>query len=158
MADTRTPDQRRRIMQSVGTRDTGPELTVRSIVYGLGYRYRLNVRSLPGRPDIVLAGRMKIIFVHGCFWHLHGCTKGRAPKSRRDYWRPKLTANKKRDAAQLRALRGVGWSVLTVWQCETTNPEALRKRLATFLEGASLSRQPGPGHCPGQPGRGKRVR
>jgi DNA mismatch endonuclease (patch repair protein) len=136
MADTRTPEQRRRIMQSVKTRDTGPELTVRRIVYRLGYRYRLNAKNLPGRPDIVLPGRMKAIFVHGCFWHGHCCRKGRAPKSRLDYWKPKLKTNKKRDAAQLRALTQLGWSVLTVWQCETTDPEALRSRLSIFLEDA----------------------
>jgi len=134
MADTRTPEQRRRIMQSVGTRDTGPELIVRRIVYGLGHRYRLNVKGLPGRPDIVFPGRMKAIFVHGCFWHGHGCHKGRAPKSRLDYWKPKLKTNKKRDAAQLLALKVLGWSVLTVWQCETTDPKALSSRLSAFLE------------------------
>src|SRR5580658_2604745 len=135
MADTRTPEQRRRIMQSVKTRDTGPELTVRSILRSLGYRYRLNAKNLPGRPDIVLPGRMKAIFVHGCFWHGHGCRKGRAPKSRLEYWKPKLKANRKRDAAQLRALEALGWSVVTVWQCETNDSETLRSTLAAFLEG-----------------------
>jgi DNA mismatch endonuclease (patch repair protein) len=134
MADTRTPEQRRRIMQSVRTRDTGPELTVRRILCALGYRYRLNAKNLPGRPDIVLRGRMKAIFVHGCFWHAHGCKKGRAPKSRLNYWKPKLMANRNRDARQRRALKALGWSVLTVWQCETSDSEALRSRLSAFLE------------------------
>jgi len=134
MADTRTPQQRHRIMQSVKTRGTGPELTVRRILYRLGYRYRLNAKNLPGRPDIVLPGRMKAIFVHGCFWHGHGCRKGRAPKSRLDYWKPKLETNRKRDARQLRALKVSGWSVLTVWQCETNDSEALSSRLSAFLE------------------------
>jgi DNA mismatch endonuclease (patch repair protein) len=134
MADTRTPEQRRRIMQSVKTRDTGPELRVRRIVYRLGYRYRLNAKNLPGRPDIVFPGRKKAIFVHGCFWHAHGCPKGRAPKSRLDYWKPKLKANKTRDAAQVRALKVLGWSVLTVWQCQTIDTKALRSRLSAFLE------------------------
>lgn len=136
MADTRTPEQRRRIMQAVKTRDTGPELTVRNIVYRLGYRYRLNAKNLPGRPDIVLPGMMKAIFVHGCFWHGHGCRKGKAPKSRLDYWKPKLKANKKRDAAQVRALKSLGWSVLTVWQCQMNDAEALRATLSAFLESA----------------------
>jgi DNA mismatch endonuclease (patch repair protein) len=136
MADTRTPEQRRRIMQSVGTQDTGPELTVRRTIFALGYRYRLNAPNLPGRPDIVLPGRRKIIFVHGCFWHWHNCRKGKAPKSRLAYWRPKLQANKARDAAQVKALRKMGWSVLTVWQCQTHNIDSLRRRLLTFLEGA----------------------
>lgn len=136
MADTRTPEQRRRIMQSVKTHDTGPELTVRRILCRLGYRYRLNAKNLPGRPDIVLPGKMMAIFVHGCFWHGHGCRKGRAPKSRLDYWKPKLKTNRKRDATQLRALKALGWSVLTVWQCETNDSKVLRSRLSAFLEGA----------------------
>ncbi len=135
MSDTRTPEQRRRIMQAVKTHDTGPELTVRRILYSLGYRYRLNVKNLPGRPDVVFRGRMKAIFVHGCFWHAHGCRKGRAPKSRLDYWKPKLKTNKTRDRAQLCALKKLGWSVLTVWQCETTDSEVLSARLTDFLEG-----------------------
>jgi DNA mismatch endonuclease (patch repair protein) len=134
MADTRTPEQRRRIMQSVKTRDTGPELTVRHLLFRLGYRYRLNAKNLPGRPDIVFSGRKKVIFVHGCFWHAHDCSKGRAPKSRLDYWKPKLKANKKRDRLQVRALEELGWSVLTVWQCETKDLEALGTKLHTFLE------------------------
>jgi DNA mismatch endonuclease (patch repair protein) len=136
MADTRTPEQRRRIMQAVKTRDTGPERTVRRIVHGLGYRYRLNVKALPGRPDLVLAPRKQAIFVHGCFWHGHGCAKGKAPTSRLWYWAPKLTANMERDAAQVRALEGLGWSVLTVWQCETRDLEALTAKLRRFLANA----------------------
>lgn len=134
MSDTRTPEQRRRIMQSVKTRDTGPELTVRRMLFGLGYRYRLNAKNLPGRPDIVFRSRMKAIFVHGCFWHAHGCRKGRAPKSRLDYWKPKLQTNKARDKAQVRALKKMGWSVFTVWQCETTDRDLLATRLVDFLE------------------------
>jgi DNA mismatch endonuclease (patch repair protein) len=137
MADTRTPQQRRRIMQSVKTRDTGPELTVRRIVYGLGYRYRLNAKKLPGRPDIVFPGRRRVIFVHGCFWHCHGCRKGQAPKSRLDYWEPKLKTNRERDAAQVRSLEALGWSVLIVWQCETADPSALVAKLQDFIDGTS---------------------
>jgi DNA mismatch endonuclease (patch repair protein) len=135
MADTRTPEQRRRIMQSVKTHDTGPELAVRRILCHLGYRYRLNAKNLPGRPDIVFPVKMKAIFVHGCFWHGHRCRKGRAPKSRLDYWKPKLKTNRKRDAMQLRALKVLGWSVLTVWQCEVNDNKALGSRLVAFLEG-----------------------
>ena len=109
MADTRTPQQRRYIMQSVGTHDTGPELLVRRLLTKLGYRYRLNVKKLQGKPDIVFPGRKRAIFVHGCFWHAHGCQKGQAPKSRLDYWGPKLKANMDRDAAQLAALQSLGW-------------------------------------------------
>lgn len=133
MADTRTPEQRRRIMQSVGTANTGPEMTVRRLLHRLGYRYRLHPRKLPGRPDIVFPGRLGAIFVHGCFWHNHGCVKGRAPKSKLDYWGPKLEANKERDARNEAGLRGLGWDVLTVWQCETADAEVLESTLAGFL-------------------------
>jgi DNA mismatch endonuclease, patch repair protein len=135
MADTRTPEQRRHIMQSVKTRDTGPELLVRRLLHRLGYRYRLNEKKLPGRPDIVFPRAMKAIFVHGCFWHGHDCRKGHAPKSRLEYWGPKLNDNKRRDAAQAGQLQDLGWSVLTVWQCETTgNADALRARLSSFID------------------------
>jgi DNA mismatch endonuclease (patch repair protein) len=134
MADTRNPEQRRRIMQSVKTRDTGPELAVRRILFRLGYRYRVNSGNLPGRPDIVFPGRMKVIFVHGCFWHAHRCLKGRAPKSRLEYWKPKLKANKTRDAARLRQLKALGWSALTVWQCELSDIDVLTESLVAFLE------------------------
>ena len=85
VADTRTPEQRRRIMQSVKTENTGPELVVRRLLHGMGYRYRLHRRDLAGKPDIVFVSRRKAIFVHGCFWHGHSCPKGRLPKSRLDY-------------------------------------------------------------------------
>src|SRR5579871_243515 len=113
MADTRTREQRRRIMQSVRTKDTGPELELRRLLFSLGFRYRLHDKKLPGRPDIVLRGRRKAIFVHGCFWHAHGCKKGRPPKSREDYWEPKLRANCERDLLHVRALEELGWDVLT---------------------------------------------
>ena len=139
MADTRTPEQRRRIMQSVRTQDTGPELTVRRILFRLGYRYRLNAKQLPGRPDIVFPGRKLAIFVHGCFWHGHGCAKGQAPKSRLEYWGPKLRTNRERDAEQLLALENMGWSVLTIWQCEIYDEMALEVNLKHFLGGISRS-------------------
>src|SRR5712664_2810518 len=98
MADTRTKEQRSRIMKSVGTYHTGPELTVRRLLHRLGYRYRLHRRDLPGRPDIVFPGRRKAIFIHGCFWHGHDCSKGKLPKSRTEYWTAKIRANQDRDA------------------------------------------------------------
>jgi len=136
MVDTRTPDQRRRIMQSVSQKNTGPELAVRRLAHSLGYRYRLNSPLLPGRPDIVFAARRKVIFVHGCFWHGHGCAKGRLPKSRLDYWKPKIDANRARDARNERSLRAAGWAVLTVWQCEAKDFAWLTRRLIRFLEAA----------------------
>lgn len=121
-------------MASVRTKNTGPELAVRRILHGLGFRYRLHARELSGRPDIVLRPRKLAIFVHGCFWHGHDCAKGRAPKSRLDYWAPKLTANAARDAANVQALEQAGWRVLTVWQCETADAGALTAKLLEFVD------------------------
>ena len=134
MADTRTPEQRRRIMQAVRCKDTKPERIVRRLLHGLGYRYRLHRSDLPGKPDLVFPGRRKAIFVHGCFWHAHGCRRGQPPKSRLDYWLPKLERNRERDAEKRASLESLSWSVLTVWQCETGDPDALAVRLCAFLE------------------------
>jgi DNA mismatch endonuclease (patch repair protein) len=120
-------------MQSVRTVNTGPEWTVRRLLHASGYRYRLHLKALPGKPDIVFRRKKKAIFVHGCFWHGHGCSKGRPPKSRLDYWGPKLETNKLRDARNVEQLRNLGWDSLIVWQCETADSEALLKRLTAFL-------------------------
>lgn len=133
MADTRTPEQRRRIMQSVGTKDTTPELIVRRLLHRMGYRFRLHRKDLPGKPDIVLPSRKKIIFVHGCFWHYHGCRYGRLPKSRLEYWASKLERNKQRDIQVIQSLERLGWSTLTIWQCEIKNPDLLVLNLNNFL-------------------------
>jgi len=134
MADTRTSDQRRKIMQSVGTKDTGPELIVRRKLYALGYRFRLHRKDLPGKPDIVLPGRKKIIFVHGCFWHGHACRKGQLPKSKLEYWGPKISANVARDRQRLAELKVLGWSTLVLWQCEIAQPDLLERKLIRFLD------------------------
>lgn len=131
--DTRTPAKRSEIMSAVRTENTGPELLVRKLLSAQGYRYRLHRKGLPGRPDVVFPGRCKAIFVHGCFWHGHRCKKGRLPKSRLRYWRPKIAANKKRDARNLAALRRSGWRVLVVWQCELKNGKTLLRKLKIFL-------------------------
>lgn len=122
-------------MKSVGVTDTGPEMIVRRMLHRMGYRYRLHDRRFPGRPDLVFPKRHKAIFVHGCFWHGHGCTKGRLPKSRLDYWLPKIEANRARDARNLFDMNALGWAVLVVWQCETRDASGLRETLAGFLEG-----------------------
>ncbi|HEY7296720.1 MAG TPA: very short patch repair endonuclease [Xanthobacteraceae bacterium] len=133
MVDTRTREQRRRIMQSVGQKNTGPEMAVRRLAHRLGFRYRLYRRDLPGSPDLTFPARRKVIFVHGCFWHGHGCQKGRLPKSRRDYWQPKINSNQERDSQAIEKLIAAGWEVLVVWQCETRDPVALAARLRNFL-------------------------
>lgn len=121
-------------MRSVKTKDTGPELIVRRLLHAAGLRYRLHAKDLPGKPDIVFRRKKKAIFVHGCFWHGHGCDKGRAPKSKQDYWLPKLEANEGRDRRNVAALEAAGWTVLTVWQCDLKDIEALRKTLSDFVD------------------------
>lgn len=133
--DTRTPEQRRRIMRAVKSKDTKPELAVRRLLYRLGYRYRLHPKGLPGRPDIAFLGRRKAIFVHGCFWHGHECAKGRSPKSRLEYWQPKLEQNATRDRTKMEQLESLGWQSLVIWQCEIEDSDDLRKRLRIFLDG-----------------------
>jgi len=135
MADHVTPERRSFIMSSVRSKDTKPELLVRRALHKLGYRYRVHSRDLPGSPDLVFSSRKKAIFVHGCFWHGHGCQWGRLPKSKLDYWKPKIEANRKRDKRNLTALREAGWSVKVVWQCELRNMEATLDRIVGFLEG-----------------------
>ena len=138
--DTRTPGQRRRIMQAVKSKDTNPEMIVRRCLYAMGYRYRIHRKDLPGRPDIVFSGRQKAIFVHGCFWHWHGCPKGQLPKSRLDYWRPKLEHNVRRDRANIEQLELIGWRVLVIWQCQTTDAVALAGQLRAFLDEQKIRR------------------
>ena len=133
MADTRTKEQRSRIMKSVGASDTGPELTVRRLLHRIGYRFRLHCRDLPGRPDIVFPGRKKAIFVHGCFWHGHDCGKGKLPKSRTEYWTAKIETNQDRDASAAARLDATGWQTLTIWQCELKSLEATGRVLREFL-------------------------
>jgi DNA mismatch endonuclease (patch repair protein) len=117
--------------------DTGPELVVRRIVHSMGFRYRLHVKTLPGKPDLVFPRLRKVILVHGCFWHRHRkktCTLARLPKSRVEFWRSKLEGNRLRDQTIKRSLRKAGWSILEVWECEMQNFDALKRRLRYFLE------------------------
>ena len=125
-------------MQSVKTKDTGPEIKLRKALYAAGYRFRLHRKDLPGRPDIVFPGRRKAIFVHGCFWHGHDCSKGRASKSRTEYWEPKLEANKARDARNLTDLAEHGWESFVIWQCDLGDMDNVMSRLGTFLGPPSI--------------------
>lgn len=133
-SERETPDRRSAIMAAVKTKDTGPELAVRRLLYRRGYRYRIHCRDLPGTPDIVFRGRKKAVFVHGCFWHGHDCRGGRLPKSRLDYWAPKIEANGKRDARNLTELEQAGWQAMVLWQCELRAPDAALGKLIAFLE------------------------
>jgi DNA mismatch endonuclease (patch repair protein) len=109
-------------------------MTVRRIVHAMGFRYRLHVAALPGRPDIVFPKLAKIIEVRGCFWHQHkGCLESHVPKSRIEYWKPKLAGNKRRDSRHERELRLLGWELLVVWECECADNHLLKRKLARYL-------------------------
>ena len=134
--DTMTPAERSARMARVRHKDTKPELAVRKLVTSMGYRYRLQYKRAPGRPDLAFPGRRKAIMVHGCFWHRHaGCPLARMPKSRVDFWRPKLEANAARDQRNANKLTELGWALLVVWECELKQPAILAERIHAFLEG-----------------------
>lgn len=120
-------------MSRIGGKDTAPELVVRRLLHALGYRFRLHRRGLPGTPDIVFPSRRRVIFVNGCFWHGHGCKIGHPPKSRPEFWLPKLERNRSKDARNRRALRNSGWGVLTIWQCQSISRGRLEAQLLSFL-------------------------
>jgi DNA mismatch endonuclease (patch repair protein) len=123
-------------MSRIKGKDTKPELFVRRLVHGMGYRYRLHGKGLPGRPDLVFAKRLKVIFVHGCFWHRHvGCGLARLPKSRLDFWQCKLDGNVERDREVERRLAELGWKVMIVWECEVKSEAVLMSRIKAFLDG-----------------------
>lgn len=134
--DILTPEQRSKRMSRVRGRDTKPEMLVRRLAHGMGYRYRLHRRDLPGSPDLVFPSRQKVIFVHGCFWHRHldpDCKLARLPKSKLDFWGPKLETNRERDERNLALLAELGWDVLIIWECQTKNREELKARIGEFL-------------------------
>lgn len=131
--DTHTPEQRSRNMGRIRSVDTTPELRVRRLLHGLGYRFRVHVKALHGRPDIALTRRRAAVFVHGCYWHGHGCARGRPARSNVDYWSPKIERNRARDTAAVAELARQGWRTLVLWECETKNTAELKSRLAAFL-------------------------
>ncbi|MCK4340844.1 MAG: DNA mismatch endonuclease Vsr [Phycisphaerae bacterium] len=139
MTDQFSAGKRSAIMRAIRGKDTKPEHAVRSLIHRLGYRYRLHVRELPGCPDLVFPSRRKVIFVHGCFWHRHHCRKGRStPTTRARFWKEKLESNKSRDVKHRRKLRRLGWSVLTIWECQIAPKKAdqLAQRVRRFLDGS----------------------
>ncbi len=134
--DRLTPAQRSANMRRIRSTGMKPEMLVRRMVHGMGFRFRLHRTDLPGKPDLVFPARHKVIFVHGCFWHQHpdpGCKRSHAPRSNDDYWGPKLARNVARDAAALRLLTEAGWEVATVWECELKDALAVATRLKAFL-------------------------
>ena len=134
--DTLNPQRRSERMARIRSHDTKPELQVRRLVHAMGFRYRLHDRKLPGTPDLVFRGRRKVVFVHGCFWHRHpnpACKLARLPKSRLDFWEPKLQGNRTRDLRDQQALSACGWAFLVVWECELRHTEQLQNKLRSFL-------------------------
>ncbi|MGC2781874.1 MAG: DNA mismatch endonuclease Vsr [Bradyrhizobium sp.] len=122
-------------MARIRKTDTKPEMIIRRLVHGMGYRYRLHQARLPGNPDIVLARHRKLIFVNGCFWHRHDCPAGRKlPRSKPEYWGPKLAGNRKRDDENVARLKEMGWEVLVIWECELAHRAQIVEQLRSFLE------------------------
>jgi DNA mismatch endonuclease (patch repair protein) len=137
MTDVFDAETRSAVMRRVKGRDTRPELVVRRLIWSLGGRYRLHRADLPGKPDIVMAGRRLAVFVHGCFWHGHDCARGaRVPKANRDYWIAKVARNRARDAAARAALEAAGWRVEVVWECGLKDAEGLEGRVKGWLRKA----------------------
>jgi DNA mismatch endonuclease (patch repair protein) len=127
-------------MARVRSRNTKPEMAVRQVAHALGYRYRLHIADLPGKPDLVFRSRRKIIFVHGCFWHQHdGCPRAALPQANRQFWEAKLQRNVERGAAQTAALEAAGWEILIVWECETKK----REQIASLIDGFLADEQSG---------------
>lgn len=144
VTDIVSPTKRSQMMSGIRGRDTCPELRVRRLLHGGGYRFRLHRRDLPGSPDLVLPRHRVVVFVHGCFWHFHeGCRLAKVPGSRPDFWRTKLLGNRARDAVAINALQADGWRVLVVWDCwlrATRDDEVAAEALAVWMRsGLSLS-------------------
>ena len=125
---------RTHIMRSIRKKNTRPEINVRRILHAAGYRFRLHAADLPGCPDIVLPKHRSVVLVHGCFWHQHpGCRYCKVPRTRPEYWLPKLARNVERDSRSRALLKKQGWRVLTLWECETQKPDKMRDKILRFL-------------------------
>lgn len=143
VTDTLTINERSERMSRVRGKDTKPEILVRRLVHGMGFRYRLHAKELPSRPDIVFRRRKKAIFVHGCFWHRHpGCKMTRMPKTRLEFWKPKLEGNRKRDLRNQKTLEDMGWKYMVVWECQIQNTTALALRVKSFLSEEGINQAP----------------
>lgn len=136
MTDVLTKEQRHRNMANIKGKNTKPEMIIRSLVHRLGYRFRLHRRDLSGKPDLVFASRRKVIFVHGCFWHMHDCRYGKVkPATNAEFWETKRLSNVARDRRNIEALQLEGWQSLIVWECQTKNEEeSLSQVIRAFLD------------------------
>jgi DNA mismatch endonuclease (patch repair protein) len=140
VTDVHTPEQRSFNMSRIAGRDTKPELTVRRLLHAAGFRYRLHVRELPGKPDLVFPGAKVVVFVHGCFWHMHKCKYGKpVPATNTDFWSQKRAGNVARDKRNRSALRSDGWRVVEIWECQTRDAAKLQRRLEKLSELLRLS-------------------
>jgi DNA mismatch endonuclease (patch repair protein) len=142
--DVHNKEARSRNMAAIGSRNTRPEIWLRKKLHARGYRYRLNDHSLPGKPDLVLRKYKAVIFVHGCFWHLHQCSLFKWPGTRAEWWRKKLEDNRLRDQQQIAALEALGWRTLIVWECAIKGrhkwvEEVLVDRISQWLQSESVS-------------------
>jgi DNA mismatch endonuclease (patch repair protein) len=133
VADTLTKAERSALMAKIKATNTKPEVFVRSALHRAGFRFRLYTKGLPGRPDVVLPKHGVVVFVHGCFWHRHGCSLSSEPATRRKFWREKFERNVARDARNARALRRLGWRVLTIWECALRTKAGREKALARLV-------------------------
>ena len=132
--DRVSSERRSEIMSRVRSKDTKPEMIVRRLVHGLGYRYRLHSKDVPGKPDLVFRSRKKAIFVHGCFWHRHeGCPRSSMPKTRVEFWQSKFRDNIKRDQKVYRELHSLGWDYLVLWECEVKDILGLKEKILAFM-------------------------
>jgi DNA mismatch endonuclease Vsr len=138
--DYYTPAARSAHMSRIRRANTRPELFVRKLLTRLGYRYRIQLRGIPGRPDVAFPARRKAIFIHGCFWHFHGCDLSRVPKTRTDFWLSKFAKNKERDRRLLNAASEAGWESLILWECELGDTARIAPRLAEFLGPTRVAR------------------
>jgi len=120
-------------MRRIRSKDTRPEMVVRRLAWKMGARYRLHRHDLPGRPDLVFAGKKRVLFVHGCFWHQHNCRRTHIPRTNLPYWLQKLERNRNRDKTNQKILTERGWKVLVIWECEVDNQERLLSKLRSFL-------------------------
>lgn len=134
MTDIYAKNKRSQIMSKISGKDTKPEMIVRKYLFAQGFRFRVNVKSLTGKPDIVLPKYKTIIFVNGCFWHGHkNCKAAKLPSTRKDFWKRKILTNIARDKKDIEKLRGIGWHVIIVWQCELSSKEKQQKRIKSLV-------------------------
>ncbi len=134
MTDIYSKQKRSEIMSKISGKDTKPEIVVRKYLFTHGFRYRKNVKTLPGKPDIVLPKYKTVIFVHGCFWHGHNCSAGKLPETNKEFWKKKISENVKRDRLNKKKLKELGWKVIVIWQCELKNKRKRKETLSNLVK------------------------